>query len=482
MGSTYVVRVTGDCTIGGKPYGVNSIVANMAINTWPTCSVQVLQDAHSDDSATIVDEAVFRQIGEWQDKVLGDGLPAEVWWANDGPNGDLTRISGFVTSAQQMVQYGSLCTEVTIVPDYVQMDALSFSMYQFAAGYNVDAKRKVKKPQLKGKTLMQYIKAVVDELFDEWDKYGEKAMSYAMLSQEEKDMYNRQHEINKKFVHFFYELLENSENTVGDLYKISKMKVLGLEQQEPLFDAIYSCLVQSQGSFLSCICALCNMFRLIYVPQSDNVGVFLPKAETMSKEEKGKGGPDPVVSSQSTVLRSGVLPVGRVFTLLDQNIINCDRSSIKHTFHGSSAKVDIKGPYRTIGIAPPPWIPHTAKVLRVMQSGKVIKPNGVTPDEIHRMTAEAIVQDDSDQYYKEALHEWCKQELADQFIGGSINNLLTFLDDFSCGYRAMAYFGSGFINGCTVQIQLGVDGTGTARTTYTYTHVFYIGANIPEIQ
>lgn len=42
-------------------------------------------------------------------------------------------------------------------------------------------------------------------------------------------MYNRQHEINKKFVHFFYALLENSEDTVGDLYKISKMKVLGLE-------------------------------------------------------------------------------------------------------------------------------------------------------------------------------------------------------------------------------------------------------------
>ena len=64
MGDT-VETVTGSCTIGGKSYGVNSIVANMAVNTWPTYTVGVIPGNSSGGKAVQVDESVFKQIGQW---------------------------------------------------------------------------------------------------------------------------------------------------------------------------------------------------------------------------------------------------------------------------------------------------------------------------------------------------------------------------------------------------------------------------------
>lgn len=477
MGDT-VETVTGSCTIGGKSYGVNSIVANMAVNTWPTYTVGVIPGNSSGGKAVQVDESVFKQIGQWQGKIIGSGLSASLSWGSSG--GVSEHISGYVTAAQQVVRYGDLCMQIVFMPQYTQVDALSFSIYQLSYSFNEDGKNKVSMVSVDGKSLMGYIKAVVEQLFEDWDKYGELAMSVKGMSEQEQKMYQNQHQINKKYVGTFYDLLSNSEGEVGGLYSIGKMKVFGLEAQDSLYETIFNCLVQQQGSFLSCICALGNMFRLIYVPQPNSVGSYIPKANTLKSSNSG-GGKNAVVSAQSSVLRSGVLPVGRVFVITDQTGSNCDTASIQRLFDASSASVDISGPYRTIGIAAPPWIPRTARVVKLEKDGKVMEANGMSPDQVASVVQEANSQEDSDKYYEKALHDWCRQELADQLVGGSISSLLTFLDKFECGMRRKEAFGTGFVNGCVVEIRLMPNGFGTANTTYQYTHVFYTGANIPSI-
>ena len=77
-------------------------------------------------------------------------------------------------------------------------------------------------------------------------------------------------------------------------------------------------------------------------------------------------------------------------------------------FDASSASVDISGPYRTIGIAAPPWIPRTARVVKLEKDGKVMEANGMSPDQVASVVQEANSQEDSDKYYEKALHDWCR--------------------------------------------------------------------------
>lgn len=476
MGDT-VETVTGSCTIGGKSYGVNNIRANIAVNTWPTYTVAVIPGNTSGGKAVQVDEKVFKQIGQWQGKIIGSGLNAWLSWSSSG--GVSERVQGYVTAAQQIVRYGDLCMQIVCMPQYTQVDALSFSIYQLSYGFNEDGKNKVSLVSIEGKSLMQYIRAVVEQLFKDWDKYGEMAMSKKGMSKQEQKMYQQQHQINKRYVGTFYDLLSNSEKEVGGLYSIGQMKVFGLEAQDSLYESIFNCLVQQQGSFLSCICALGNLFRLIYVPQPNDIGSYIPKANML--KSSGSGGKNAVVGAQSSVLRSGVLPVGKVFVMTDQTGSNCDTASINRLFDASAASIDVSGPYRTIGIAAPPWIPRTARVTKLEKDGRIMAANGMPPSQVEPIVKQANSQEDSDKYYEKALHDWCRQELADQLVGGSISSLLTFLDNFECGMRRKEDFGTGFVNGCVVDITLMPNGSGTASTTYQYTHVFYTGANIPSI-
>ena len=49
--SSEVEVVTGSCTVGGESFGVTSLNAHIAINTWPTYTVGVLIGAKGNNSA-----------------------------------------------------------------------------------------------------------------------------------------------------------------------------------------------------------------------------------------------------------------------------------------------------------------------------------------------------------------------------------------------------------------------------------------------
>lgn len=478
MSDGIVSEVRGACKIGGSNFGLAGVRASISINNWPSITASVTVGQTSNGAAKQIDGSIFSIIGGWQNKILNGGLEASIQWSDS--MGASEKLSGYVTAVSQEVQYGNMCASAVIVPKYAAVDAVNLAQYRSTyISENNKSNMSSNAPKLKG-GLMDYIKEVTEFLMKSWEERESKVTKG--LSKEEKQMYQKQHSANQELIHYFYELLENSD--VGSEYTKSSMSVIGKEASRSLFETILNCLCQAQGSFLSCIVALANQFRLIYVPKPDSIGCFVSKTEmTDGSPRSGKGGKTSIVAAQASANGSGYLPITGVITVLDHNSDNLRRNLVKRSSSGGAAFVSGGTVGRTLQIAPPMWVPRVNHVARVSSDGKAPKQRaGRVKDQAKHVEEKMQYADKSrDSYFSDLLNNWCKQELCSQLLGGSVTTLSTFLDDFYCGGRKKEEFGTGFVVGCSVDIILQQGGRGTARTAYSYSHVLYKGASMPKI-
>lgn len=466
--------VTGSCTIGGESYGVNTIAANIAVNTWPYCVVGILSDSDSKGSAVQVDDNIFSKIGEWQTDILGGGLSATVHWATSG--GISQTISGFVTNAAQRVSYNNLNMEVTILPDYTSMDAISLQFYAKLSSMQY-ALASDALPKLRNMTLMQYTQALVQALLKLYDQYAPDAMKDA--PKDVVEQYDKQHQVNMENIHYFYDILGASEEYVKDLYGLKSMGNMHSLSEEGIKRVILESLTTAKGSFLSNICEYGNQFGLVYVPGADNPGHFIPKINML--DGNSGGGNNAIVEADIVASKSGFLPVGTVLALsASQGLLMFPHNEFgKTTVVAGKASADIGGPNRTVTIAPPRWMGPEFVVTKVQQKGTSPAKKSRTPEDANRAVEKTKLRDEAVKFYGKMMNDWCRQELANQLLGGSMTHQVTFLDNFECGIRRKEAFGTGFISGCTVNITVG-NKSGAAATVYTYNLVFYKGASIPS--
>lgn len=387
MSDGIVDEVRGTCKVGGSNYGLSGVRAEITVNNWPNVTAFVTVGATSSGAAKQIDTSIFKIIGGWQNSMLNGQLRASVHWNDDMGVSD--GISGYAVSVSQAVQYGNMCAQVTVLPDYTEVDAVNLMQYRSAIYAtqkrdHVDASR----PKLKS-GLMGYIKDIVEWMLKRWDE--KQATLTEGMSDAEKKMYSQQHSINQNSIHYFYELLDNSD--VGSEYTKSSMSVIGVEATSALCETIVNCLCQGQGSFLSTIVALANQFRLLYVPDTDSIGKYISKSEMMDGNEKsGNGGKNAVVQASSAMGSSGYLPVTTVFTLINHNAGNMRNHVIGRSAQGGAATIGDGTTGRTIQISPPLWIPRLLNVAKVKNDGTSPKKQAVRPGDQKSKTDEVIEQ------------------------------------------------------------------------------------------
>lgn len=479
MSDGIVNEVRGTCQIGGSNCGLAAVRAEISVNNWPNAQVWVTVGQTSDGAAKQIDGKIFKLIGSWQDKILNSKLTGSVSWNDD--MGISETISGYVVSVQQEITYGNMCAAALILPEYARVDAVNLAPYKSVLGLGHALKNAYgNTPQLKS-GLMDYIREVVEYMIGKWDIHKDEAM--ANMDDKQKQMYEEQHEYNKDAIDIFYQILDNSN--VGEEYTKESMKVLAGSPTDRLFQTIVACLTQAQGSFLSCIVAIANQFRLVYVPEPNSPGRYVRKQEMVfgdARTGKGAGGKTSIVQADARSAGSGYLPVSGILTVLDHQA-GFVHDQYAQTTASSSAGARAKTHGRTIAISPPMWVPTSLALSDVGKDGKIKKRKSYRPsmrkDKLAKRMQDA--EDGLAGYFQKLLDGWCKEELCAQLLGGSVTMVTTFLDDFYCGGRKKEEFGSGYVGGCAVEIQLRPGGMGTARTIYTYSHVLYTGASMPDI-
>ena len=387
-----------------KLYDLTAVRYEATINAWPTIIAEVLVKPSREKEVVNVDGTLVGELNALKDTVQ----PVTITF---GVQGEETTISCIIRSLYFVISTNDIAIRLVLTPAYTKVDQLNLSIFKYRDGSTGDVDGIMTEyPKINKNTeLMPYIASVYNKSKEQWGN----SMNYIIpkLNKFQQKLIPQIHKRNEKVESLFTDLLTNSNTTVKDLYNIGDRF---FPQDNTLAQEIYKCITQNNGTFLSTICSLGNLFKLIYVPGLDgeNIGYFIPKSFIKDPSNKPDDSTSDLklVSAEINMGGLGLPQLGYVYSEADSikdidNIIRValtqDGASYPDLLQASDDELENKS---CIRIAGPTWIPLYVQYQEAPSSGDPA--NGgraeynVSPETIQK------VRDN----ITNILIEWCKQE------------------------------------------------------------------------
>lgn len=404
MSTIPVKSIIANLQTNQKSYDLTAVRYEATINAWPTIIAEVLVKPSEQNQVVNVDGTLVDELNTLKNA-------AQSVTITFGVEGEETTVKCIIRSLYLVISTSDIAIRLVLTPEYTKVDQLNLSIFKYRDGYTGDVDGIMTDyPKIEKNTeLMPYIAKVYDKSKDQWVH----SMGYITdkLNKFQKKLIPQIHARNEKVESLFTDLLSNSEDKVAKLYNIGDRFY---PYDNTLAQEIYKCITQNNGTFLSTICSLGNLFKLVYVPgiQGDDIGYFIPKS--FIKDENNK--PDDstydlkLVSAEINMGGLGLPQLGYIYSEADSikdidNVINValtqDGASYPDLLQASDDELINKS---CIRIAGPTWIPVYVQYQEAPSSGDPA--NGgranytVSPETIQK------VRDN----ITNILIEWCKQE------------------------------------------------------------------------
>lgn len=402
-----VSKVVASLKAGDTTYDLTAVRYVNKINQWPTISAEILlKPSGSNKTEVVVDGSLIQElykIKNSQDEVS----------VTFGIENETTTVTCIIRSAYIIVSQSDIAMNLVLTPSYTKVDNLNLSILRLVDGlFDIDSNL-IDSPHIDTKhMLMQYVIESLNKLMARWKRCRQNIINKS--SKIEKKVIKDIDDQNQKVIDIFKTLLTNSIDSVGDLYDIGS----NFFYKDPnLYQEIIKCLTTNNGSFISNICGLANLFKLVYVPgHADDIGKFIPRSDLMPSEEEGKEAKKSdditVVSAEVNLGGLGLLPLGYVYTEADalkdldgsrRNVIipvyGCFPEDIESITNKSSSK-----------IAAPTWRPIYSEYQETNNNGPGDPSNGASGN--RTVTSPSL--DATRSNISKILQEWCRQEFCYQ--------------------------------------------------------------------
>lgn len=399
-----VKSIIANLQANGNSYDLTAVRYEATINAWPTIIAEVLVKP-SKEEVVNVDGTLVEELN----KLKASEQPVKITF---GVEGAATTIDCIIRSLYLVISTSDIAIRLVLTPEYTKVDQLNLSIFKYKDGYTGDVDGLMADyPKIEKNTqLMDYISKVYTQSKSRWSN----SMNHVLknLNKFQQKLIPKIHERNETVESFFTALLTASNDKVGNLYRIGSSFS---PNDSTLAQEIYKCITQNNGTFLSTICSLGNLFKLIYVPGLDgkDIGYFIPKS-FIKDSTNNKPTPDPdlkLVSAEINMGGLGLPQLGYVYAEADSikdidNIrkvaLTQDGASYPDLLKAQDADLLNKS---SIRIAGPTWIPLYVQYQEVPVAGGD-PANGGNAKYSESPYTVYKVRDN----ITEILIEWCKQE------------------------------------------------------------------------
>lgn len=401
-----VKSIIANLQAGEKLYDLTAVRYEATINAWPTIIAEVLVKPSREKEVVNVDGTLVDELNNLKKTEQSVQITF-------GVQGEETTIKCIIRSLYLVISTSDIAIRLVLTPEYTKVDQLNLSIFKYRDGYTGDVDGIMTAyPKIDEQTkLIPYITSVYEKSKKQWGD----SMEYIIpkLNKFQQKLIPQIHERNGKVESLFTALLNNSKDKVDDLYNIGDRF---FPQDNTLAQEIYKCITQNNGTFLSTICSLGNLFKLIYIPGLDgeNIGYFIPKSFIKDPSNK----PDDSASTSKLKLVSaeinmgglGLPQLGYVYSEADSikdidNIIRValtqDGASYPDLLQANDEELVNKS---CIRIAGPTWIPVYVQYQETPSSGDPANGGRAT----YTVSQETIQKVRNN--ITNILIEWCKQE------------------------------------------------------------------------
>lgn len=406
MSSVEAQRVIASLKKDNKEYNPSEIDCMVATNSWPTMQVDLVVNSDqnsSDIKATRVNLKLIEQLKQFKNE-------KDVYTLTFGIEDDqITSVQSIIHAINMTVSVQDISLKLDLMPEYTKVDRLNLSIFkhdsQWGTGQDIDGISKL--PKTKDYPyLTDYIKATFSFIKERWDNNKDSFLKSDSIAQLTKKTVEKIDENNQELYSIFETLLDNSRESVGQLYQINK---LYKDYDTTLFVSICNTLTQANNSFLSTITSLCNLFGLLYVPGLEDIGYLTPKASIIDDPKSSA-----FVPIVNCFLHSGSKGIGRLgYVYTESNIVkDIDGSNRKGQQPDRNVLVsypenpNFDKSSSNINILPPPWIPQSSFSI----PAEVIKEGDPSNDSDGKKPKETSSLTQYKNNVSAALQEWCRQE------------------------------------------------------------------------
>lgn len=414
--SNKAIKVKAELTAGGKRYGVTSVQCLTCINAWPTINVELLIRGSKEGKVVEVNGKLIAELKKFKD-------PNTVYQLTFGCDDNIVTVACICKSRKINISQNDTHISLVLAPEYTKVDALNLCLFKLTTRasepQDIDGPSII--PEVTN-SVIEYTKETYNTLKKRWEKNKEVyfgGTNHPTLVKTDQAI----DKSNKKLYKYFEELLGNSISSVGEIYEIKS----NLEKRpERLFQAITSVLCQETNSFLSIICAICNLFGLVYVPGLTNIGKLIPKSAMVVDGEKGNLSGGKVVAALVNTGSVGINPIGYAYTKTQGFDIDggeTARTRVMNQYAMYPEKPE-DGCLASLPISPPKWAPLYNSAQPVDQSGgdlstkKSKRPRNKTKNEKAVKTVKY--------QQTEILTEWCRQHFYYQRYAPQTADILSF--------------------------------------------------------
>lgn len=401
MSSTPLYKVQAELSLGKKTYGVQSVQYRTTINSWPSIYVELL--INSSASTNVVDV---------NGKLMSELKPFrkldQTYNLKFGCDGQMAEVTCIAKSVQITISKPNTKISLVLTPEYTRVDELNLGIFKLVpalSANDIDGGKDT--PKIEKNSIIDYTRIVYKQSREKWEKHKENYFGGTNPPALQKTVEFKDKR-NQKLYSIFEQLLDNSMDTVGDLYDIESNLKADAKKPKNLAQAIRSILFQDSNSFLSIICGLANIFGLVYVPGLNDVGYFLPKSKMVVDGEKGNMEGAKIIAADINLGSVGINPIGYVYSKSKSYDIDAGKTAkgrVLNTFATFPEDISDSESASSLSCPPPSWAPEFNAAQGVEASGDPSN-KGKTPSK------KGITEKDTKEYkycLTEILKEWCRQ-------------------------------------------------------------------------
>lgn len=403
-------QVRASFSINGGSVGVNSIRVSQQINQWPQIQVGIVLGVDNTSGslkAYQIDHTVLQKlisVAQDRDQVT---LSFGVEDAN-------ATVQGFIQAGGIQQTPRDVGFSVNVLPDYAGMDILNLSYLKNVADEDIDDWDEEESSE----NIFTFIKTYYQKLQKTWKNETWPNMQ-SSVSNLERITIETTMQRNSQYEKYFLELLQNSEKALQergsdlpDTYNFKKLyKYDDTFLCSNLKKSILNCLTAENNTFLSNLTSLANEFRLVYVPQINNVGKFVFKSDIVSQGNDNENLKVEIESIVANIGSLGVYPIGGVCTSIqNEDIDDIGISNLNQIIISYPRQAELGKDGSIVKIACPSWMPESLFVQEISSKSDLQK-NKPKVSKVKELKSESKKQKDSKKEEQlTILEQWCQQE------------------------------------------------------------------------
>ena len=417
------------------------VKVSCSTNNWPNIFVELVVRANKGDKAIPVDLDMVEYLRQFKDE-------NDTYQLKFGVEKEIVTVDCYVSAVNMEVSTSNISISLNLLPEYTRLDRLDLRVFRndsaFGIHSDIDGVSKLPKAS-ETPNLMEYVLKCFNHTKDRWNKNKDAYYSEEGVSEITRETVKQISNNNEEIYHLFQQLLEQSKDSVGNLYNINE---IFNADETVLYSSIINTITQESNSFLSTIVSLANLFNLVYLPEINNVGKFIKKEAIVEDAELGS-----IIPVIGAYVSSGNLAIGRIGYASTTGQINPDIDGAKSVERNVIVifpeQIDLRKATSHISIPPPPWLPRHHFVE---ESFKIIKGDPSEESGSNNDTNKNKLDfKDFKKTSTKVLQDWCKQEFYYQKYGSQQATVQTFFRDLSQLYGKVIQFGlfRGFVDSIT---------------------------------